>query len=246
MSKFTLYRADIDSPRLARLVGKVPGIAVGDEEQADEGPADDVTAPPGTAAESEDDGGLRERVPVPDTDIGDTKSVVKTYGLLGLGVSMVMLGIATVGIWVYRRRKGGDGESETPPPATGLDRDGPTVTPSTGETELSTSGTSSTSDTESSTPSPSIVTPDESPEPEQEPAGRTEGDRSDVEWETRDTTPASERERGGEPDEQPEPETPDDEPRPTESVDVAPLLGAAFLAVSGAVVKWLQADADEA
>jgi|GEM_PF-950498 hypothetical protein len=237
MSKFTLYRADIDSPRLARVLGKVPGVAVGGEQAADDAPGEPVEDTAAPTAESEDDGGLREKIPAPDSDIagGDGTSVVKTYGLLGLGVSMVTLGIATVGIWVYLRRKGGDGESETPPPATGLDSDGPTVTPPTGETELSTSGAESA-------PSPSAVTPDEPSETAQEPRGRTEGDRSDVEWEPRDTTPASEPETTGESavDDSKGPETHDDEPRPTEPIDAAPLLGAAFLAVSGAVVKWLQ------
>ncbi|MFC6756055.1 MULTISPECIES: hypothetical protein [Haloarcula] len=239
MSKFTLYRADVDSPRLARVLGKVPGIAVGGEREADEVPADEETEPTATD-EGDDDGGLREKVPIPDTDIGDgeKRSVVKRYGLLGLGVSMVMLGVATVGIWVYRRRNS-DGESETPPPATGLDSGGPT--PSTDETELSTSGTESTPSTGETEPSPSIVRPDERDEPAQEPKGRTEGDRSDVEWEPRDTAPAGEAETTDESavDDSTGPET-DDEPRPTESVDAAPLLGAAFLAVSGAVVKWLQ------
>ena len=60
-----------------------------------------------------------------------------------------------------------------------------------------------------------------------------------MEWEPRDTTPASEPEITAAPDAT-EPK-PDDDSRPTESVDAAPLLGAAFLAASGAVVKWLQA-----
>ena len=38
----------------------------------------------------------------------------------------------------------------------------------------------------------------------------------------------------------------EDGSRPTGAVDAAPLLGAAFLALSGAVVKWLRTDADEA
>ncbi|MDS0281207.1 hypothetical protein [Haloarcula onubensis] len=247
MSKFTLYRADVDSPRLARVLGKVPGVAVGGEQAASEREAHrasersrgdgeeprdapDEPAAPGASDESEDDG-LRETVPVPETD-ADAKSAVKTYGLLGLGVSMVALGIATVGIWVYRRRTG-DGESETPPPSTGLDADA-TVSPApstaTDETE---------SDTVLSRPGEQS---DEEAEPER---GRIEGDRTDVEWTTRDTTPDEEPEAT--PSElEPsapgpaEPSADEDRARPTESVDAAPLLGAAFLALSGAVVKWLQ------
>ncbi|MDS0257984.1 hypothetical protein NDI56_01020 [Haloarcula sp. S1CR25-12] len=215
MSRVTLYRADVESPRLARLVGAVPGVEVAGDGDADS----DETAPPTTA----DDGGLLDRVP--DTDVVDEEkaSMVKTYGLLGLGVSMVALGIATVGIWVYLRRKGDDEGAETPPPATGLDTvDEPAVT-------------------EPSTPAPptdpTAVEPESATE---EPRGRTE-DRSDVEWTTRETTPTSEPETAAE-----EAEPSDAEPRPGESVDAAPLLGVAFLAVTGAVVRWVQGGEGEA
>ena len=226
MSKFTLYRADIDSPRLARILGKVPGVAVEGGQEGD---------------------GLRERMPAPDTDIGaeEKSSVVKTYGLLGLGVSMVALGIATVGIWVYRRRTGGDGESETPPPSTGLDSDEPAVagldtdepTPTAAETELSV-GESEPSDLSIEQPGEPA---DDGVGEEPGPRGRTEGDRTDVEWAPRDTTPTNEPETVSEPAERAEPGiTDEDDARPAESVDAAPLLGAAFLALSGVVVKWLQ------
>ena len=204
MSTFTRYRVDVDSPRLARVLGKVPGIATESDRETDE----------------------------------EKASVVKTYGLLGLGISMVMLGIATVGIWVYLRRKGDGDESETPPPAAGLDTGEPAATGlSATETELSTSDP------------PSVVTPDEesASETDERPHGRTEGDRSDVEWTTRDTTPESEPATDDEPavEDITAPATDEAESRPTEPVDAAPLLGAAFLAVTGAVVKWLQAG-DEA
>ncbi|PSP83690.1 hypothetical protein BRC96_07680 [Halobacteriales archaeon QS_6_64_34] len=183
MSTFTRYRVDVDSPRLARVLGKVPGIATEGDRETDE----------------------------------EKASVVKTYGLLGLGISMMMLGIATVGIWVYLRRKGDGDESETPPPAAGLDTGEPAAT------GLSASET------------------------DERPHGRTEGDRSDVEWTTRDTTPESESATDDEPavEDITAPATDEAESRPTEPVDAAPLLGAAFLAVTGAVVKWLQAG-DEA
>jgi len=215
----------------------VPGVAVGGEQASDRGaeeepdePADDAPAP-GATPESDDDGGLRERIPAPDTDIvGEEKgSVVKTYGLLGLGVSMVMLGIATVGIWVYRRRTSSDGESETPPPATGLDTAGTAPTASEPESPTAVPERSDRS----------IAEPDE--RDVSEPQGRVEADRSDVEWEPRDTAPASEPAIADEPavaesvsDEA------DEESRPTEPIDAAPLLGAAFLAATGAVVRWLQ------
>jgi len=254
MSKFTLYRADIDSARLARVLDKVPGVAVATEQsgdrRADETPGE-PTDEAASTVETEDDSGLRERIPVPDTDTVDEEqsSVVRTYGLLGLGVSMVMLGFATVGIWVYLRRQGSEGEAETPPPATGLDADEPTA-----ETGPAASGllTDETTTGRSETTELSVVRPDEpasaeqaTDEPEPDHRGRAEGDRSDIEWTTRDPTPAAEP--SARESDEPEPEVgesdaDEDEPRPTEPIDAAPLLGAAFLAVTGAVVKWLQAD----
>ncbi|WP_277540447.1 hypothetical protein [Haloarcula laminariae] len=231
MSKFTLYRADIDSPRVARVLGAVPGVAVGADEGAE---ADDEPGPPTAPGGSDEDEGLRDRIPSPGTDIvgeGDA-SVVKTYGLLGLGVSMVALGIATVGIWVYRRQSGD--ESETPPPAeVDTGETAPTATPAP-----STSGPESRvadTDPDPATPSPSIAQPDEKPKPR----GRAEGDRTDVEWEARDAEPASEPETTDESAIQESAER-GDGARPAESVDAAPLLGLAFLAASGAVVQWLQ------
>lgn len=241
MSRFTVYRADVDSPRLARALGTVPGVAVAGEQDAEDAAADE-TDPPATA----DDGdGLRETIPVPDTD-EETASVVKTYGLLGLGVSMVLLGIATVGIWVYLRRSG-DEDSETPPPSTAVDTEAPTATvpePSTAETGAP-----------SSTPAPSVATPDEAADDEAEAEpdrpSRAEGDRSEVEWTTKDRTPASEPSADDTPaepegEEPTEPEESDEETRPGESIDAAPLLGVAFVAVTGAVVRWLQNGSDEA
>jgi len=70
-----------------------------------------------------------------------------------------------------------------------------------------------------------------------EPAGRTD-DREDVEWTTkwetepRPGTDESEDADVSEPDE--------DESHTSESIDVAPLLGIAFVAVTGAVVRWVR------
>jgi len=232
MRSITGYRVTVSSDRLARVVGAVPGLAV---ETAASEESDEAGAP----APDEADDGLRERVPLPEEGAA---SAVKRYGLLGLGASMIALGIATVGLWVYRRRK--SDSDETPPPASEVGTvepsPSPGPTPSTGEAgEIDETG-----------PSPdetelSIVTPDDEEGP---PFGRTE-DRTDVEWTTRDRTEAAdedetvdETEPGATAD---EPETGDDETtRAGESVDVAPLLGVAFVAVSGAVVRWLQGDED--
>jgi hypothetical protein len=239
MSSITLYRADVESPRFARVLRKVPGVEVAGD--GDTEPDSNETAPPRDDTETEDGGGLREKVPVPDTG-GGKASAVKTYGLLGLGVSMVLLGIATVGIWVYRRRKNADGDTETPPPTTGIDTGTGDSTVQT--TELSTPATSEAATTADTTDE--SESRDESPKPK----GRTE-DRSDVEWTTRETTPS--REPSAEEFElterldQAEPTGTGDEAdqRPTESVDAAPLLGVAFVALTGAVVRWVQGDEDE-
>lgn len=244
MSKFTLYRVDVDSPRLARMLGTVPGVAVEDERADDRGAKGAPSRPAGEAtppAASDEDGGLRAKIPVPGSDVADAEkaSLVKRYGLLGLGVSMVMLGIATVGIWIYMRRTGSGDESETPPPATELDTGG-TGSP-VAETEP-----------EPSTPAPAGDEADgpsedrSAAEPDVEPHGRAEGDRTDIEWTTREPTPNSEPVTPDEPsvEDSTAPvadEADGDDERPTEPVDAAPLLGAAFLAVTGAVVKWLQA-----
>jgi len=229
MRSITVYRVTVSSDRLARVVGAVPGLAV---ETAASEESDEAGAP----APDEGDDGLRERVPLPEEGAA---SAVKRYGLLGLGASMIALGIATVGLWVYRRRK--SDSDETPPPASEVGTVEPSPSPgpkpATGEID----------ETE---PSPdetelSIVTPDDEEGP---PFGRTE-DRSDVEWTTRDRTETADEGETVDGTEQgataEEPEPSDDETsRPGESVDVAPLLGVAFVAVSGAVVRWLQGDED--
>ena len=177
MSRFTVYRADIDSPRLVRALRSLPGVSVADDGTT---ATDDGTDP---SAGATDDG----TIPTPDVDIGGggDDSLARRYGLLGLGASLIVLGVSTVGIWLYLRRRS-DGESETPPPAT----EGPM-----GETTASESpppepaATSAEPDapadeTDAPTADLSIVTPEAEPDtedesgPESEPAGRTEGGRS--------------------------------------------------------------------
>jgi len=219
MSRFTVYRTDLDSPRLARALRSLPGVSVeGDGTTA----SDDGTAPPTDA----DDG----TIPTPDIDVGGD-SLVRRYGLLGLGVSLIGLGVSTVGLWLYLRRRD-DGESETPPPADGVTGASMPGTPSPAEPDSVPDGTNARTD------DLSIVTPEAEAEPESAPAGRTEGDRSDVEWTTKDRSAENESdETPSEPDAGAD-ETSED--GPGGSVDAAPLLGVAFVAVTGAVVRWLQ------
>ena len=229
MSRFTVYRTDIDSPRLARALRSLPGVSVdGDGTTASD---DGGTAPPTGA----DDG----TIPTPDSDVGGD-SLVRRYGLLGLGVSLIGLGVSTVGLWLYLRRRG-DGESETPPPAAEGVTGESTVpgTPSPAEPDATTPQPDSVTD---ETDDLSIVTSEaeSEPEPESAPAGRTEGDRSDVEWTTKDRSGEQEANEETESPPEPDEEADESEDDRRESVDAAPLLGVAFVAVTGAVVRWLQ------
>ena len=174
MSKFTVFRVDVDSDVLERALGATPGVEVVDSHAADSEPEPGAADP----AEPSDDGLLDSVRPEGELLDVETTSAVTEYGLLGLGVSLVVLGIATVGIWWYRRRNSDHGE-----PQTEFER-------GTDPVGLSTA------------------------------AGTAESD-------------------------EPTSDIGDDltgEPRAAESVDVAPLLGVAFLAVSGAVVRRVQGE----
>lgn len=244
MGDYTILRVDVDAGVVARVLDAVPGVAVAEAEAstvADEAVAG--TAPAGSR------GTTAETECGPDADTGaeeEAPSALREWGLLGVGVSLVLLGIATVGIWWYRRRNGDDGDltsAETPPPATDVDR--ATASGSDDRTSFVESATGAeTDETETwgrdegaaeSEESVSGTVLGDRPETT-EPKGRTE-DRSDVEWAPRD---ASERQHVSDT----ESEETDDEPSPragaTEDLDVAPLLGVAFLAVSGAIVRWVQ------
>lgn len=238
MGRYTLYRADVDSAVAARVLGSVPGVEIeGDRDEREQEPADGREHETATTTE---DGGLR--AVIPETEVVDADvSAVRTYGLLGAGVSLILLGVATVGIWLYRRR-GGDGEtSETPPPTTELGA-------AAGET----------SETEIPAPSGEPEPPGGEPADDEgesaaeppEPKGRTE-DRSDVEWTTRDRAATDESETATDESEaaadkleaaadESETAAGSDNQPPTEPVDAAPLLGVAFIAVTGAVVRWMQ------
>ena len=180
------------------------------------------------------DSGLTGTV-TPETDVPDEgkASLLREYGLLGAGVSFVVLGIATVGIWVSRRRSG-DGESETPPTAFEPETTASGTPAPSGETDPMSPATESESDTTTGGTA--------------EPAGRTEDNRDEVEWTTRDTGPARETRDSFDPDTETTAEPAGDDetgPRPGESLDPAPLLGVAFVLLSGALVRWLQSGEDQ-
>lgn len=234
MRSITVLRVEADSGVVGRVLGKLPGVEVVESVEsveADEATPTEQDSPESVPIEEAEDSdgllagvapedGIGETV-TPETDLvdEDTASLVRQYGLLGAGVTLVLAGVASVGAWVYQRRKAG--EAETPPPAEPFEPE-----PTVGETPAP-SGASDTVEP---------VSP--ATEPDDESAGRVEGDRTDVEWTTRDRTAFD---ADTDEDEEIEPA----EPRPGESVDPAPLLGVAFVALSGALVRWLRAGEDE-
>ena len=296
MSRFTILRVEVDSDVVERMLDLTPGVEVveGFDDAEDLGPRDDADSIRDEVGSThdgpaDDDDGLLENA-TPDGDLLDEGSPIREYGLLGVGVSFVMLGIATVGIWWYRRRQSDEtpdeefgGATDTGPTTFETTHRGPSESPVDTDTGTGTvldtdDDTAETTDSDS-TPEPtatdtaqetpsstdedslSIVRPEETDtddgtnedeatetadsdedaptEDESDDHATRSEDREDTEWTTKwDTSPA-------------EPESDDDdtetaseaeEPtRPaSDSVDVAPLLGVAFLAVSGAVARWVK------
>lgn len=223
MGSYTFLRVEVDADILERMLDPLPGVEVvesaseGQDDAQSDGPAKQAT----DESQAEDDGLIRA---LPDGEFPDEGSPVREYGLLGVGVSFVMLGAATVGIWWYRRQStDGPPEAETPPPATTVDSEtsasGPVTAPSTPSTE----------------PTESSTVLDAAEESEDD-------DNDDIEWTTRGGSEPTEPTDSSDerPDSDDEPVVTGEDRRPSESVDVAPLLGVAFIAVSGAIVRWIQ------
>ncbi|WP_135302221.1 hypothetical protein [Haloarcula amylovorans] len=268
MSEYTVLRIRVGAGVAARVLGAIPGISVVDdldaalENRADATDAGTVSETPAASRSVEtttSESFASEEAVAPAEDDEESTSAVKKWGLLGAGVTFVVVGLGTVGLWFLKRRKsddGGGGEpiAETPPPAAdtsvastertgsrrdatskgksvGADDDGMSDTDTDTKTDAGTD-TSSTDETSAST-----VLGDEADETgeqahSQSYVGPTKGlgeDAGDTE-----TTSKSEI-----PDEETAVRTPG-------SINVAPLLGVAFLAVSGAVVRWMRSgNADE-
>jgi len=201
MGRYTFLRLEVDSDVVSRVLGPLPGVEVADEgrlagderrEKEERRPTetDDASEspPPAAWAAEESEDGILDRVKPDEECIDEEKtSTVRTYGLLGAGVSFILLGVATIGIWWYKRRQGGETTgSETPPPATGLG-----ATDAVAETEPLGTEPSETASSPGVTErdEPAVERPSESQESPaahtSEPAGRTE-DREDIEWTTRD------------------------------------------------------------
>ena len=243
MSRYTFLRVEVDSGVVKRILDATPGVDVVDDADAE--------PPDHTSADRTDDteplaeaGGFSEKLP-------DEDSAVRQYGLLGVGVSFVLLGVATVGIWWYRRRGGADEtdehtefESAVETPTSGLDElsaDEPSRSESSAsapasETDDDLTLTAPSSGDEADTEAVGRTEDDES---DAEPVDRTE-DRDEVEWTTKQT---DEPEPTADEDSEASEPTPDT--RTDGSVDVAPLLGVAFVAISGAVVRWLQGEDEQ-
>ena len=255
MSDFTALRVSIESDAVATALDALPGISVVNPgDRPDSGRVD--LLPGGDTDDSSESsdtpGGVTETPFEPEEG---APPAWREYALLGVGAALVTVGIATVGIWWYRRRSG-DGTDEWSPEA------GETPAPIDPETaDGSTADAGTPSDAEMIDPERAAIDDDERvptdddddtdgqtvlgdemPDVDAEPPSRSE-DRDDVEWTTR-TDPVS-----------PEPDEPDvesatesdaSEPAadPRDQIDVAPLLGVAFLAVSGAVVRWVQRAGD--
>lgn len=246
MSDFTVLRVSIESDAVATALDALPGISVVEPGERPDG--DRVDVPPerdteDSANPSETPGDAIESPLEPDDDV---TPAWREYGLLGVGASLVLLGVATVGIWWYRRRTGDEtdewtADSEAPAPIDPGTAERPPAdveTPSLddgGQTEPTASATADDSS------DGQTVLGDEMPKPQKEPPGRSE-DR-DVEWTTRTESSAPEPD---EPDTESASESDDSDTAvdPRDQVDVAPLLGIAFLAVSGAVVRWVQRAGD--
>ncbi|MFC6975529.1 hypothetical protein ACFQL1_14125 [Halomicroarcula sp. GCM10025709] len=98
MSDYTVVRIDIDSDVVRRAARAVPGVEVPEEFDPE---TERVTPLPGRTdtvaddADAVDDGSGRG---------GQPRSLVGEYGLLAAAVAMIGAGVATAGLWWYRRR----------------------------------------------------------------------------------------------------------------------------------------------
>jgi len=220
----TFLEVEVERDTVATVLDAVPGVAVVDDATAGSTPA------PAESDGAETSGpGLTDRL----------RSLWRQWGLLGTGLSLIALGVATAGLWWYRRRNvaGTDEEasewatespSETPPPAE------PTVdTPSPTDTDFERKAAAEDAD---DTPTPGT----------QETALATEMPQTEPEYRRqdtgRDTEPAGAAESATVAADETEPTETDADERPAAKIDPAPLLGAAFLILSSALGRWATRD----
>ncbi|MBX0293533.1 hypothetical protein [Haloarcula nitratireducens] len=269
MSEYTVLRIRVGAGVAARVLGAIPGVSVVDdldaalEDRADAAAgAGAVSETPPTASRPVDtttrETFASEEAVAPAEDDEESASAVKKWGLLGAGVTLVAAGLGTVGFWFLKRRGSdddGDGPvAETPPPATdtgvasaertGSRRDATSRGKSVGGDDGGMDDTDADTGTETDAGASASSTDETS-------ASTVLGEESS------ETDDAGERthgqsyvgptkglgESGGEtgtPTSEPEISADEDDVRTPGSVNVAPLLGVAFLAVSGAIVRWMR------
>ena len=232
----TFLEVEVERDAVASVLDAVPGVAVVDDATA-------VPAPgPAEPDEAEDSG------PSLTARLG---SLWRQWGLLGTGLSFIALGVATAGLWWYRRRNADGTESgsadeyaaewatersgETPPPA-----ESAADTPSPIDTEFE--------------PKAAVEDAEETPAPEtQETALAAEMPQTGSGSRQQDAGGDAEPRSAGEPEtekgtldqEETEPAGTDTDERPAAKIDPAPLLGAAFLILSSALGRWATRDRSE-
>lgn len=243
----TFLEVEVERDAVASVLDAVPGVAVVDDATA-------VSTPPPTgpdsADESQPDGpGLTERL----------GSLWRQWGLLGTGLTLIGLGVATAGLWWYRRRNADrpgsestdeyasewatDSPGETPPPTEStVDTPSPIDSgfePSASEDDAEDTPAADTDDTPTpgtrETALASEATPTESEDRQRDTGLETA--QSDVAGFETETDAFGEDETAAD-------ETDTDE-RPEAKIDPAPLLGAAFLILSSAIGRWTTRDRSE-
>ncbi|MFC7020012.1 MULTISPECIES: hypothetical protein [Haloarcula] len=257
MRDYTFVRVETEVGPAARVLRRVPGVAVGDEsgEPAERDDFDAWRAGPGetpppndtavdVSAGTDDDseGGPTDRLP----------PVVREYGLLVVGVLFLLVGVASAVLWWLRRRNA-DEAADQPPMVDSVDEpvdewrpdsDEDTATADTGDVaagrgseptgrprtvELTDTAESTVLREEAASAGPSADAAGTASAVEAPPAGGEgsagDGPADGVQAATEDDAASADPTSGA-----------------AGSVDVAPLLGMGFLAVTAAVVKWAQRD----
>lgn len=254
MRDYTVLRLEVDVGPAARVLRKVPGVAVGEDRpepnEAEGGPRSDEapraspgeTPPPSESdagvtldADDEADGGLKERVP----------PVVREWGLLVVGVLFLIVGVVSAVLWAVKRRKEGDGDAADElatvdsfdEPVDEWRPDDEASGPRGDEEESDDTDRQQVTDTDTETAEATVLGAESS---EGDSAADVDSDEPSVEEDRAAFAAASVEEPTGDDE---EPVTPAG--REVGSVDVAPLLGMGFLAVAAAVVKWAQRESGD-
>ncbi|MFB6223935.1 MAG: hypothetical protein ABEH86_09740 [Haloarcula sp.] len=213
----TLREIEVERDAVASVLDAVPGVAVVDDAARDSSVPTRAESP---AEETGDDGsGLADRL----------ASLWRQWGLLGTGLTLVALGAATIGLWWYRRRS-------TDEPA------GESVATHGGDWDTDSTAETSPADSVAETSSP---TPDDSRGDTHRPETRRTELATDATHSQSD-----ESQRHAVTDEFPttEPDAREAETateRPETTIDPAPILGVAFLILTGALGRWATSDRND-